>query len=166
MKENGSGLLSRFSINVKIMNAAMNRPHTVPLCQPALDILEIMKPISRHREFVFPHRSTPNICMNSQTANTALKRMGYQDILTAHGIRSIVSTAMNEQGFMPDAIEAVLAHGEKNSVRAAYNRATYLEQRRVMMDWWGLYVKGAAMGDLTVAGSVKGLRIVGSDYVG
>ncbi len=56
--------------------------------------------------------------------------------------------------------------GEKNSVRAAYNRATYLEQRRVMMDWWGLYVKGAAMGDLTVAGSVKGLRVVGSDYVG
>ncbi|MCC8367955.1 tyrosine-type recombinase/integrase [Xenorhabdus sp. PB61.4] len=150
--------------NIPAATMKTSHAHTVPLCKPALDLLEIMKPISGHRGFVFPHRSTPSTHMSSQTANMALKRMGYQDMLTAHGIRSIVSTAMNEQGFMPDAIEAVLAHREKNSVRAAYNRATYLEQRRVMMDWWGLYVKGAATGDLTVAGSVKGLRIVGSDY--
>ncbi len=120
-----------------------------------------MKPISGHREFVFPHRSEPSKSMNSQTANMALKRMGFEGLLTAHGMRAIASTAMNEQEFMPDAIEAVLAHREKNSVRAAYNRSTYLEQRKVIMDWWGQFVKGAATGDMTAAECIKGLRVVG-----
>lgn len=147
--------------NVPAETMKMGYAHTIPLNQPALDILEAIKPISGHREFVFPHRSEPKRPMNSQTANMALKRMGFEGLLTAHGMRSIASTAMNEQGFMPDAIEAVLAHREKNSVRAAYNRATYLEQRKVIMDWWGRFVKGAATGDMTAAECIKGLRVVG-----
>ncbi|PVQ00715.1 tyrosine-type recombinase/integrase, partial [Salmonella enterica] len=63
------------------------RPHSVPLCPQALDILEAMKPVSGHREFVFPGRKDPKKHMHSQSANAALKRMGYQDILTAHGMR-------------------------------------------------------------------------------
>lgn len=78
--------------------------------------------------------------MNSQTANAALKRIGYGGKLVAHGLRSITSTTMNEAGFNPDVIEAALAHCDKNEVRRAYHRSTYLEQRKELMDWWGNFV--------------------------
>lgn len=113
------------------------REHIVPLSTQALDILEIMKPISAHREHIFPSRSTPRHPMNSQTANAALRRIGYGGKLVAHGLRSIASTALNEAGFNPDVIEAALAHTDKNEVRRAYNRSIYLEQRIDIMEWWG-----------------------------
>lgn len=116
------------------------RPHMVPLSNQALDILEIMKPISFHRLHVFPSRNHPLQSLNSQTANAALKRIGYSGKLVAHGLRSIASTALNEANFDKDVIEVSLAHADKNEVRRAYNRSTYLEQRRVMMDWWGSFV--------------------------
>ncbi|EOT8853294.1 integrase domain-containing protein [Escherichia coli] len=116
------------------------REHIVPLSHQALDILEVMKPVSARREHVFPSRNDPKQPMNSQTANAALKRIGYGGKLVAHGLRSIASTAMNEAGFNPDAIEAALAHSDKNEVRRAYNRSTYLEQRVELMAWWGGYV--------------------------
>lgn len=116
------------------------RPHMVPLSNQALDILEIMKPISFHRSHVFPSRNHPLQSLNSQTANAALKRIGYSGKLVAHGLRSIASTALNEANFDKDVIEVSLAHADKNEVRRAYNRSTYLEQRRVMMDWWGSFV--------------------------
>ncbi|ECO9612063.1 tyrosine-type recombinase/integrase, partial [Salmonella enterica] len=105
------------------------REHIVPLSPQALDILEVMKPISAHREHVFPSRNDPKQPMNSQTANAALKRIGYGGKLVAHGLRSIASTALNEAGFNPDVIEAALAHSDKNEVRRAYNRSTYLLKR-------------------------------------
>lgn len=82
--------------------------------------------------------------MNSQTANAALKRIGYSGKLVAHGLRSIASTAMNEANFNPDVIESSLAHIEKNSVRKAYNRATYLSQRKELMVWWGEVISSAS----------------------
>lgn len=75
--------------------------------------------------------------MNSQTANAALKRIGYGGKLVAHGLRSIASTTLNEAGFNSDVIEAALAHTDKNEVRRAYNRSIYLKQRIGMMEWWG-----------------------------
>ncbi|QPS19506.1 integrase domain-containing protein [Serratia plymuthica] len=116
------------------------RDHIVPLSDQALEILEIMHPISGRREHVFPSRNDPRKAMNSQTANAALKRIGYGGKLVAHGLRSIASTAMNEAEFNADVIEAALAHSDKNEVRKAYNRSTYLEQRRELMDWWGAEV--------------------------
>lgn len=118
------------------------REHIVPLSPQALEILEMMKPISMHREHVFPSRNDPKQPMNSQTANAALKRIGYGGKLVAHGLRSIASTALNEQGFNADVIEAALAHSDKNEVRRAYNRSTYLESRKILMDWWGQKVRG------------------------
>lgn len=109
------------------------REHIVPLSPQALDILEVMKPISSHREHVFPSRNDPKQAMNSQTANAALKRIGYGGKLVARGLRSIASTALNEAGFNSDVIESALAHIDKNEVRRAYNRSIYLEQRREMM---------------------------------
>ncbi|MGV2330914.1 integrase domain-containing protein [Klebsiella quasipneumoniae] len=117
------------------------REHIVPLSQQALDILEVMKPVSAHREHVFPSRNDPKQPMNSQTANAALKRIGYGGKLVAHGLRSIASTAMNEAGFNPDVIEASLAHSDKNEVRRAYNRSTYLPQRQDLLAWWGNFIE-------------------------
>ncbi len=116
------------------------REHIVPLSPQALEILEVMKPISANREHVFPRRNDPKQPMNSQTANAALKRIGYGGKLVAHGLRSIASTALNEEGFNPDVIEAALAHSDKNEVRKAYNRSIYLEQRKESMTWWGCIV--------------------------
>lgn len=113
------------------------REHIVPLSSKALDVLHVMKPISSHREFIFPSRCDPKQPMNSQTANAALKRIGYGGKLVAHGMRSIASTAMNEFGFNADVIEPALAHIDKNEVRRAYNRSVYLTQREELMEWWG-----------------------------
>lgn len=116
------------------------REHVVPLSPQALEILEVMKPISAHREHLFPSRNDPKQSMNSQTANAALKRIGYGGKLVAHGLRSIASTAMNEAGLNPDVIEAALAHSDRNEVRKAYNRTTYLSQRKDLMNWWGNFI--------------------------
>lgn len=116
------------------------REHIVPLSPQALEILEVMRPISAHREHVFPSRNDPKQSMNSQTANAALKRIGYGGKLVAHGLRSIASTAMNEAGLNPDVIEAALAHSDRNEVRKAYNRTTYLSQRKDLMIWWGNFI--------------------------
>ncbi|WP_374444911.1 integrase domain-containing protein [Providencia sp.] len=137
------------------------REHVIPLSKQAIAILEAMKPASGHREYVFPRMGDPKQPMNSQTANQAIKRMGYAGRLVAHGLRSIASTAMNEEGFPPDVIEAALSHMDKNEVRRAYNRSIYLEQRRPLMAWWGDFVEQAATGNFSAASGIKGLKVVG-----
>ncbi|MFD1090848.1 integrase [Providencia vermicola] len=138
----------------------MNREHTVPLSDAALAILELMKPLSGHREFIFPSRIKPAQPMNSQTVNAALKRAGFGGVLVSHGLRSIASTALNEQGFPPDVIEAALAHVDKNEVRRAYNRSDYLEQRRPMMQWWADFIESADRGSI-IEGGIRGISLVG-----
>ncbi|HBD2106823.1 TPA: tyrosine-type recombinase/integrase, partial [Escherichia coli] len=136
------------------------REHVIPLSKQALAILDVMKPISGHREFIFPHNSDPQRPMCTQTANAAIKRMGFGRRLVAHGLRSIASTALNEQGFDSDVIEAALSHIDKNEVRRAYNRSTYLEQRRPLMAWWGNFVEAAASGSVSATGGYRGLKMV------
>lgn len=114
----------------------MKRPHMVPLSPQAIELLEIIKPHSGESEYLFPSEMKRGQPRNTQTANMALKRMGFGGRLVAHGLRALASTTLNEQGFNPDVIEAALAHTDKNEVRAAYNRAQYLEKRKVMMCWW------------------------------
>ncbi|PQP28089.1 integrase domain-containing protein [Escherichia coli] len=137
------------------------REHIVPLNNRAMAILEAMRPISGHRKFVFPHNSDPMRGMHQQTANAAIRRMGYTGKLVAHGLRSVASTALNEQGFPPDVIEAALSHLDKDTVRRAYNRSTYLEQRRPLMAWWGDFIEQAATGSLSATGGFRGLKVVG-----
>lgn len=81
----------------------------------------------------------------------ALKRMGFAGRLVSHGMRSIASTVLNEQGFDPELIEVALAHVDKNEVRSAYNRADYVERRRPMMEWWSRHIEQAATGSLSVS---------------
>lgn len=116
------------------------REHIVPLTAAVISILDIMAPISGHREYIFPSNIDPNTCMNRETLNRALVRMGFKGRTVAHGLRALASTTLNENGFEPDIIEAALAHKDSNKVRAAYNRATYLEQRRELMNWWSNHV--------------------------
>lgn len=139
------------------------RPHGVPLTPQTLALLDLMKPISGHREFVFVADRDPKKHTNPQTANMALKRMGYGGLLVAHGLRSIASTTLNEQGFDPDVIEAALAHSDKNEVRKAYNRSDYLERRKVLMSWWSEFIESAATGGntLTTASNVINMTAKG-----
>ena len=121
----------------------MKREHQVPLSQEAIDVLMQLKPLSEHSLFVFPGRNNRNQSMHSETVNKALWRMGYGGELVSHGFRALGSTALNEAGFLPDVVEAVLAHIDANPTRAAYNRATYMEQRIEVMDWWGKTISDA-----------------------
>ena len=129
------------------------REHRIPLTKQMLDLLEVMEPISGHREFVFPSDRDPKKPCNSQTANMALKRMGFAGRLVSHGLRSLASTTLNEQGFEADLIEAALAHVDDNQVRSAYNRTDYLERRIPMMCWWSTHIEEAAFGSLSVTGN-------------
>ena len=120
----------------------MKKPHKVPLSKEALRVLESMKAISGHREWVFPSIKAPLNHMHEQTANAAIIRMGFGGELVAHGMRSIARTAAEESGkFRTDVLEAALAHSKKDEITAAYNRAEYLAERVVLMQWWSDYVQ-------------------------
>lgn len=116
------------------------RDHLVPLSNGALAVLEVMRPVSGHREFIFPGRSDPKSHMSAGTANMALKRAGVDT--TAHGLRALASTTLHEQGFDSRVIEMALAHVDQNVTRAAYNRSEYLQQRAEMLEWWSAWLAG------------------------
>jgi integrase len=87
--------------------------------------------------------------LNSEnTVNVALRRLGYsREEMTGHGFRAMASTLLNEKGWHPDVIELQLAHAERNKVRAAYNRAQRLTERRTMMQAWADYLDALAASD-------------------
>ncbi|WP_439825371.1 tyrosine-type recombinase/integrase [Aeromonas caviae] len=120
--------------------------HVVHLSEQAMAILEEAKPFCRTREHVFPGLADHDSHIHYSTANIALKRLGFKDRLVAHGLRSLASTTLNEAGFNPAWVEAALAHGLKDAVAAAYNKANYLEPRALMLDWWGRHVERAKAG--------------------
>tara|TARA_R110001632_G_scaffold223624_1_gene355561 strand:- start:3608 stop:4795 length:1188 start_codon:yes stop_codon:yes gene_type:complete len=124
----------------------MEREHIVPLTTQSMAIIDRLKKISGHRPYLFPADRNPLRHANESTANAAITRAGYKDKLVAHGMRSIASTALNEHEFNHDVIEACLAHKDPNEVRAAYNRAEYLEQRRKLLQWWSDYIEAAKNG--------------------
>lgn len=137
----------------------MKKEHLVPLTEQMIGILEEVKQISGHREFIFPADRKPKAHSNPQTANMALKRMGFEGRTTAHGLRSLASTTLNVEGFNRDLIETALAHEEENKIRKAYNRADYLEPRRPMMSWWSERIERSEHGEMMEVG-FRGLRIV------
>jgi integrase len=118
----------------------MREQHIVPLSRQALRILEELKPLTGQWKYVFPNQHKPAGYMSENTILYGLYRMGYHSRATGHGFRSTASTVLNENGFPPDVIERQLAHGERDKVRAAYNHAQYLPERRQMMQWWADYL--------------------------
>ncbi|MBH0093586.1 tyrosine-type recombinase/integrase [Pseudoalteromonas sp. SCQQ13] len=117
------------------------RAHRVPLTAVTLAILEQMKPLSAHHEYVFPSERNEDSHASTYTVNAAIKRsLGYKNKLVAHGLRSVASTALHEKGYDSLLVEACLAHTDENETRAAYNRSDYLEQRRPIMEWWSEFI--------------------------
>jgi integrase len=121
----------------------MGEQHIVPLSRQAVAILRELHILTGRGRYVFPSLLSVERPMSNNTINAALRRLGYDsDEQTGHGFRSLASTLLNEQGFPPDVIELQLAHQERNKVRAAYNRATRLAERRQMMQTWADYLDG------------------------
>lgn len=122
----------------------MRREHRVPLSSHALELLQAMQPM-RHADglgLVFPSPSYRSKPLSENTLNSAMARMGYKGSATAHGFRALFSTVANECGWNPDVIERQLAHKERNEVRAAYHRTTYMQDRTKLLQWWGDYLDG------------------------
>ena len=138
----------------------MRLEHKVPLTDQTLEILERLKPLSGDRKHLFPSYSNHHTHCNTESANKALGRMGYKNRLVAHGLRALASTTLNEQGHDPDVIEAALAHVDKNEVRRAYNRAEYLERRRILMCWWSQHIEDTATGKISTKDNIKRLNII------
>jgi len=125
----------------------MREPHVVPLSRQALAILRELQPLARGGRYLFPSLRTRDRPMSDNTINAALRRLGYtSEEQTGHGFRSMASTLLNEQGFPPDVIELQLAHAERSKVRAAYNKAQRLPERRKMMQAWADYLEGLGAG--------------------
>ena len=119
----------------------MRELHIVPLSTQTLLVLKEIQAISGNREFLFPNRNNPQTFISENTLLYALYRMGYHSRATVHGFRATASTILNENGFRADVIERQLAHAERNKVRASYNHAEYLPERRQMMQKWGDYLE-------------------------
>ena len=115
----------------------MRRPHEVPLSRQAIEIIESMRPITGIADFVFHAFNSRTKPISENTVNGALRRLGYQGVMTAHGFRSTASSLLNEsERWSPDVIESALAHQDQNAIRATYNRASYWKSRVEMMQWW------------------------------
>jgi integrase len=120
----------------------MGDAHIVPLSKQAVAILRELHRLTGRGEHVFPGLR-PKRPISENTTNAALRAMGFSgDQQTTHGFRTIASTLLNELGFPTDVIELQLQHRERNKVRAAYNKAERLAERRAMMQSWADYLDG------------------------
>jgi len=119
----------------------MRELHIVPLSAHAVKVLRELHALTGEGKYVYPGARTNGRPMSENTVNAALRRLGYtSDEMTGHGFRSMASTRLNEQGWNRDAIERQLAHAERDDVRAAYNYAEHLPERKKMMQWWADYL--------------------------
>jgi integrase len=125
----------------------MRQQHLVPLARQSVAILRDIEPLTGRGRYVFPSPQTRERPLSDNAITAALRRMGYRgDQMSWHGFRAMASTLLNEMGYPPDVIELQLAHQERNEVRAAYNRAQRLEERRKMMQSWADYLDALRLG--------------------
>ena len=131
----------------------MRNEHKVPLPRQALEVLRSIQPLTGDGDLVFPSPSYRSKPLSENTLNSAMARMGYKGIATAHGFRALFSTVANEHDKDADVIERQLAHIERNKVRAAYHRSAYTAERAKLMQWWADHLdtkrKGAAIIPIT-----------------
>ena len=118
----------------------MKEKHIVPLSKQVIELIQQARRLHNNPNFVFPSRINPHKPTSENTLIYAIYRMGYHSKATAHGFRATASTILNENNFRADVIEKQLAHGERNKVRASYNHAQYLPERKAMMQWWADYL--------------------------
>lgn len=129
----------------------MRKPHFVPLAPQCVALLRELHPLTGAGPLVFPGLRSRTRPISDVTLLAGLRRLGYgKEQMTVHGFRTLASTILHEQGFHPDVIERQLAHAERNAVKAAYNRAEYLQERRRMMNAWNDYLDGLTAGATVV----------------
>lgn len=129
----------------------MRQPHVVPLASQAVAILNELKPLTGKGLYVFPGARGRGRHMSENTITAALRRLGFsKDDMTGHGFRSMASTMLNEHGWHRDAIERQLAHQERDAIRAAYNYAEHLPERREMMQSWADFLDGLRDGAVVI----------------
>lgn len=114
----------------------MRRPHVVPLSKQAVACLRELEEVTGDGAYLFPSQGTKTRTQPVQTLGRAIARMGFSDRCSPHGLRGTFSTMLNERGYNPDWIETQLAHVKGDAVRASYNHAQYLNDRRNMMQAW------------------------------
>jgi integrase len=124
----------------------MRTPHIVPLSPQAIETLQALHTVTGEKPLLFPSERDKTKPMSNNTLLAALNRMGYAGRMTGHGFRGLASTILHEQGYPHHIIELQLAHQERNQVSAAYNFATYLKDRRAMMNAWADYLDKARRG--------------------
>ncbi|MDD2384585.1 MAG: tyrosine-type recombinase/integrase [Sulfurospirillaceae bacterium] len=133
-------------IKIPAHKMKMKAPHIVPLTDRTIEILKLAHTISGHCSiYVFPSSISNVKIMSENTLNYALRRLGYgKDEIVYHGFRAMASTLLHEKisehGIHSDAIERQLAHAERSGVKAAYNHAEYLKERKSLMQWWSDYL--------------------------
>ena len=139
--------LDKAEWRIPVENMKGDQQHIVPLSKQALVILKGIHPLTGTGEYVFPSNRSDKKPMSIDTLRSALRRLGYgKGEITTHGFRGMASTMLNEQGYNSDWIEKQLAHVEGNSVRAAYNHAQHMPERKKMMQAWADYLDGLAGG--------------------
>ncbi|MES3707345.1 integrase arm-type DNA-binding domain-containing protein [Pseudomonas putida] len=138
-------------------------PYIVPLSVQAVEVVRLLLdrvvPAQRH---LLAHRSDLSKRISENTLNSALRRMGFADRLTGHGMRATISTALNEIGYPKVWIDAQLSHADPDKVSASYNHAEYVEQRRAMMQDWANRLDLWAQGQVQAAGAPLTIRLEGT----
>jgi len=114
----------------------MGELHIVPLAKQSLALLDELRELTGSGKFLFPTQGTKSQTMPVATLRNAVTKLGFADRFSPHGSRGTFSTMCNESGFRSDVIERQLAHAERNHVRASYNQAEYMPERKQMMQWW------------------------------
>jgi len=132
--------------NIPAQRMKMDTPHIVPLARQAIEVLDLLRPLTGSGELIFPGDRDPMKPMSNNTILLALDRMGYRGRQTGHGFRGLASTLLHEQGYAHEHIELQLAHAPRNAVSAAYNHALYLEPRAKMMQEWGDFLERTQRG--------------------
>ncbi|OGR39586.1 MAG: integrase [Desulfovibrionales bacterium GWA2_65_9] len=129
----------------------MREKHIVPLSRQAVEVLRELRPLTGTGHYVFPGERSYARPMSENTVLGALRRLGYEKgEMTGHGFRSMASTILHEQGWASDVVERQLAHGDRNKIRASYNFAQHLPERRRMMQAWADYLDGLKDGGKVV----------------
>lgn len=123
------------------------REHLVPLPRQAVALLRQLHNITGSYPLLFPGRSDTTKPRSNTVFLMALRRLGYEGRQTGHGFRHLASTILNENGFDWQHVEAQLSHC-KEGVRGVYDKAQYLEQRKVMMQWYADHLDTLAAGNV------------------
>jgi integrase len=133
--------------NIPAERMKMRRPHLVPLSRQAMALLAELKELSvSHNDFIFPSVSNPRKSMSDNTILQGLSRLGYKGKMTGHGFRAMAMSTIKEKlGYRHEVIDRQLAHAPKNKIVAAYDRAQFLDERRVMMQDWADYLDTQAV---------------------